>query len=203
MPEANASQDRNALEATRVMEKLPLQASNGRFGDQVSSEMLKELAPNGEDDYILDKINNMTEEEAVAIIQESRECDFHIPVVDSNRLPVKFHSDDWNFPSDMRARMQRLMEGPKLYGDFYDRDLRIDATILRYSSPYPGVRSVAELVDDPSVPAETIRAYFLGITWAVIGTFMSTFFNSRFPGISKDDAHESGRANQIEVSADQ
>ena len=59
------------------MEKLPLQANNGRFGDQISSEMLKELAPNGEDEYVLDKINNMTEEEAVAIIQESRECEIY------------------------------------------------------------------------------------------------------------------------------
>jgi hypothetical protein len=82
--------------------------------------------------------------------------------------------------------MQRLLDGPKLYGDFYDRDLRIDATMLKWSSPYPGVRAVAELVDDTSVPTETIRAYFLGISWAVIGTFMSTFFNSRFPGISKE-----------------
>ena len=81
--------------------------------------------------------------------------------------------------------MQRLMNGPELYGKFYDRDLRIDATMMRYSSPYPGVRAVAEPLDDDNVPIETIRAYFLGIGWAIIGTFMSTFFNSRFPSIGK------------------
>lgn len=81
--------------------------------------------------------------------------------------------------------MTRLLQGPKLYGDFYDRDLRIDATMMKYSSPYPGVRAVAEILDADPLPIETIRAYFLGVSWAVIGTFVSTFFNSRFPGISK------------------
>ncbi|KAF2669562.1 OPT-domain-containing protein [Microthyrium microscopicum] len=149
-------------------EKNSTRITNGKIGDQVSHEMLEVLAPNGEGEYILDKINNMTEETALAIIQES----------------LKFHADDWNFPSEMRERMRRLLEGPKAYGDYYDRDLRVDATIMRYSSPYPGVRAVADPVDDENIPIETIRAYFLGMSWAVIGTFMSTFFNSRFPGIS-------------------
>jgi len=144
-------------------------ATNERWGDQIPHEMLEELAPNGEGEYLLDKINNMTEEEAYAIVQESH----------------KFHADDWNFPSDMRRRMAKLLEGRKVYGEFYDRDLRIDAVLLRYSSPYPGVRAVADPVDDEQVPIETIRAYFLGISWAVIGTFMATFFNSRFPSIGK------------------
>ena len=86
----------------------------------------------------------------------------------------------------MRERMGRLIEGRKAYGEFYDRDLRIDAVMLRWSSPYPGVRAVADPTDDgQDVPIETIRAYFLGIAWAVLGTFMATFFNRRFPSISE------------------
>jgi len=150
-------------------EKNQSKATEERIGDQIPHEMLEELAPNGEGEYILEKINTMTEEEALAIIEES----------------VKFHADDWNFPTVMMERMKRLLQGSKQYGDFYDRDLRIDATMMRYSSPYPGVRAVAEPLDDTDVPVETIRAYFLGIGWAIIGTFMSTFFNSRFPSIGK------------------
>lgn len=62
-------------------EKTPPKATDEQFGDQIPHEMLEVLAPNGEGDYILEKINSMTEEEALAIIQES----------------VKFHADDWNF----------------------------------------------------------------------------------------------------------
>ncbi|KAI0130471.1 OPT oligopeptide transporter protein-domain-containing protein [Xylariales sp. AK1849] len=89
--------------------------------------------------------------EAVEIIQES----------------VKFHADDWNFPAEMRDRMNR-----------------IDAVLMRYSSTYPGVRSVAEHTDVTRVSVETFRAYFVGIGWAVVGTFMATFLNSRFPSTS-------------------
>jgi hypothetical protein len=41
------------------------------WGDQISYEMLEVLAPNGEGEHILNIINNMTEEGAVAIIEES------------------------------------------------------------------------------------------------------------------------------------
>ncbi|KAI0007844.1 OPT oligopeptide transporter protein-domain-containing protein [Xylariaceae sp. FL0662B] len=152
----------------RDPEKIQTRVTQERVGDQISHEMLEELAPNGEGEYILEKINNMTGEEAIAIIQECAD----------------FFADDWNFPSDMRERLNKLQQGPKLYGDFYDRDLRVDAVMLKYSSPYPGVRAVAEILDDQDVPIETIRAYFLGIGWAIIGTFMATFFNSRFPSIT-------------------
>lgn len=148
-------------------EKIPARAATNKISDQIPHEMLEELAPNGEGEWLLEKINDMSDEEALAIVQES----------------LEFHADDWNFPSDMRDRMKRLVQGPKLYGDFYDRDLRVDAALMRYSSPYPGVRAVADPRDDDKVPIETFRAYFLGIGWAVIGTFMSTFFNSRFPAI--------------------
>ncbi|KAJ4390864.1 oligopeptide transporter 6 [Gnomoniopsis smithogilvyi] len=169
MPDKVQPVDEGVTPASPDLEKSPYaDVSEGNWGDEIPHEMLETLAPNGEGEYILDKINNMSEEEAVAIVDES----------------FRFHADDWNFPSDMRDRMRRLLEGRKLYGDYYDRDLRIDATMMRYSSPYPGVRAVQELETNDEIPVETFRAYFLGIGWAIIGTFMATFFNSRFPSIS-------------------
>jgi hypothetical protein len=53
-------------------EKTPTRVTDGRIGDQIPHEMLEELAPNGETSYILDKINDMSEEDAVAIVKESR-----------------------------------------------------------------------------------------------------------------------------------
>lgn len=164
-----------------VQEKHPATVADERWGDQIPHEMLETLAPLGEGEFILEKINTMGEDEAIAIITEA----------------LEFHSDDWNFPADMRERMQKLLLGPKAYGDYYDRDLRIDAVMMKWSSPYPGVRAVASPVDDPDVPTETIRAYFLGISWAIIGTFMATFFNSRFPGIGRFIPNYAGRRFQL------
>jgi hypothetical protein len=121
-------------------EKTPIHATTEQYGDQIPHELLEILAPNGESDYILAHINGMTEEEAIAIVEES----------------VRFHADDWNFPTEMRERMTKLLRGRKLYGEFYDRDLRIDAVMMRYSSPYPGVRAVAEPLDNVDVPIETM-----------------------------------------------
>ncbi|KAG9244533.1 oligopeptide transporter protein [Calycina marina] len=99
-----------------------------QYGNQIPHEILEELAPNGEG-----------EEKALAIIQES----------------VIFHADDWNFPSQIRKKMMRLFQGLKLYGEFYDRYLKIDATLMRFLSPYPGVRAVADPSDDKEISIET------------------------------------------------
>lgn len=154
MPDNVEPVEEGVTPASPDLEKSPYaDVTEGNWGDEIPHEMLETLAPNGEGDYILEKINNMSEDEAIAIIDES----------------LRFHADDWNFPSDMRDRMRRLLEGRKLYGDYYDRDLRIDATMMRYSSPYPGVRAVQELETNDDIPVETFRAYFLGIGWVSEG----------------------------------
>jgi hypothetical protein len=170
--EYNSSDDGgDIVESYNEKKKLEAEIDEHHIGS-VTHEMLEVLCPNGETEYFFDKFNNMTEEEALEVIT---------PMID-------FHSDDWNFPKQMMEQMKLAVQGKKVYGEHYDRDIRINCYLLKYSSPYPEVRAVADPEDDPDIPVETIRAYFLGIGWAVIGTVVNTFFAPRFPTINLTSA---------------
>lgn len=62
--------------------------------------------------------------------------------------------------------------------------LRVEAGIIAYWSPYPEVRSVTDPYDDPSIPCETPRVYLVGLVWTILGTFINTYFQDRQPSIS-------------------
>jgi len=112
------------------------------------------VAPSGDLLYILDKITFMTEEEAMDILVRA----------------IAFHKSDPNFPGPTMAKIKLLVQGPKAVGlettDF-DFDLKAEAAIIHYHSPYPEVRSVTDAFDDPTIPVETIRSYFLGMVFMV------------------------------------
>ncbi|KAK9450425.1 OPT oligopeptide transporter protein-domain-containing protein [Limtongia smithiae] len=121
-------------------------------------------------EHVLDKIAEITEEEAIEIITFS----------------LEHHKYDHNFPREVYKRLELLAEGSEAYpGDreTFDFDLKIEACLLANFSPYPEVRAVTEPGDDPSIPVETFRAYLLGITWTIISTGVNTFFYPRFPYI--------------------
>jgi len=46
------------------------------------------------------------------------------------------------------------------------------------------VRAVVDNHDDPSTPASTFRAWFIGIIFVAAGGFINQFFDIRYPGIS-------------------
>lgn len=66
--------------------------------------------------------------------------------------------------------------------------LRLEAGIIAYWSPYPEVRSVTDPYDDPSIPCETFRVYLIGLIWTVLGTFINTYFQDRQPSIALSSA---------------
>jgi hypothetical protein len=58
-------------------------------------------------------------------------------------------------------------------------DLKAEAAIIYYHSPYPEVRSVTEPFDNLYKPVKTIRAYFLRLVWMAGSTALNTFFSPR------------------------
>jgi hypothetical protein len=51
-------------------------------------------------------------------------------------------------------------------------------------SPYPEVRSAVANTDDPEMPVNTIRAWVLGMLWAIIISGMNQFFFFRYPSVT-------------------
>lgn len=129
------------------------------------------LAPSADVVYIIDKIILMTEQEAIDILVRA----------------IEYHSSDPNFPGQTMEKIKLLVQGPKAYGienTDYEFDLKAEAAIIRYHSPYPEVRSVTDPFDDVNEPCETIRSYFLGMVWMAGTTALNTFFSPRQPAIT-------------------
>ncbi|KAF7291148.1 OPT oligopeptide transporter [Mycena indigotica] len=64
-----------------------------------------------------------------------------------------------------------------------DKDAAI-AGILEDDSPYPEVRSAVANTDDPTIPVATLRAWVLGLIWAIIIPGLNQFFFFRYPAVT-------------------
>lgn len=51
-------------------------------------------------------------------------------------------------------------------------------------SPYPEVRSAVANTDDPTMPAGTLRAWILGLIWAVVIPGVNQFYFFRYPSVT-------------------
>ncbi|CAE6466178.1 unnamed protein product [Rhizoctonia solani] len=55
---------------------------------------------------------------------------------------------------------------------------------LEEDSPYPEVRSAVANTDDPDMPCSTIRAWMLGLVWAIVLPGLNQFFYFRYPSVT-------------------
>ena len=96
-------------------------------------------------------------------------------------------SGDPNFPSATMRRIQALVHGPKA-NDMSETDwsfnVRAEAAIIHFHSPYPEVRSVTTPEDDAETPCETIRVYAIGIIFITGSAALNNFFHPRQPAIN-------------------
>ncbi|VVT53045.1 uncharacterized protein SAPINGB_P003376 [Magnusiomyces paraingens] len=100
---------------------------------------------------------------------------------------IIYHDDDVNFSQSTMEKLILLVEGPEKYAsdvEVYETEVKIEAVLINYHSPYPEVRAVCDPFDDPLIPCDTLRAYFLGLLWTIIGTGVNQFFSPRMPNIS-------------------
>lgn len=65
----------------------------------------------------------------------------------------------------------------------WDLQVRLEAAIITFYSPYPEVRAVTEPFDDQTIACETLRVYILGVLWVGIGSVIDQFFSERQPSI--------------------
>lgn len=97
------------------------------------------------------------------------------------------HQGDANFPSEVYALMEELVQGHEashLNEEEWEFQCKLEAGLIVFHSPYPEIRAVTDPVDDLTIPIETIRAYFLGLIWTIIGAGVNEFFMHRKPAIS-------------------
>ncbi|TBU44627.1 OPT oligopeptide transporter [Dichomitus squalens] len=81
---------------------------------------------------------------------------------------------------DSESLSSRHTEDPP---DFFDPNYANDITWLEDDSPYPEVRSAVANYDDQSMPINTLRAWVLGILWAIIIPGVNEFYYFRYPSI--------------------
>lgn len=143
----------------RIYERMGRNSKSGSNNDMDSADV----------QFVLNKIKCMEIEESIQILKDTQ----------------LEHTDDLNFPEASRKLIADLLEGPQNFPEGeYEFEVKSEAAIIKYFSPYAEVRAVTSPNDDINTPCETIRAYILGLIWAVIGQFINSFFNSRYPNIT-------------------
>ncbi|KAK6199220.1 OPT oligopeptide transporter protein-domain-containing protein [Scheffersomyces amazonensis] len=132
--------------------------------------------------FMIEKIEGLTVEESVEIVKTT----------------IHNHREDINYPSEDYDLLIKLIEyndshdgGDKYNTDFHEivdweLQIKLEASLIAYHSPYPEVRAVTDPFDDPSVPVETVRVYIAGVIWTAIGAVINQLFAERQPGITLD-----------------
>ncbi|KAF9455137.1 OPT-domain-containing protein, partial [Macrolepiota fuliginosa MF-IS2] len=77
------------------------------------------------------------------------------------------------------------VQGEKIYA--YDRiqseRLSLNPTTIDDESPYPEVRAAVSSVDDPLMPVNTFRMWFLGLLATILVSGLNQIFSLRYPSV--------------------
>ncbi|ODV66348.1 OPT-domain-containing protein [Hyphopichia burtonii NRRL Y-1933] len=163
--------------------------------------------------FMLEKISALNEAEAVEILKEYIEAhyeDVNIPDADYqfaqkliDEAPNNLNSGAGDIKTHLKSHFDAGSDEKQLsdtnvadstsiesitHSPFelfdWSFQVRVEAGLIAYHSPYPEIRAVTEPYDDPSVPCETPRAIIVGIIWLAIGVVINQFFYDRQPNIT-------------------
>jgi hypothetical protein len=101
---------------------------------------------------------------------------------------VYMHESDQNFSGETLNQMKDFLADPPME-DTPDKNealrlMKLEALLATENSPYAEVRANCDPTDDPDLPCSTIRAWFIGITFSICGTFIDNLFAFRYPSVS-------------------
>ncbi|KAH8928634.1 OPT oligopeptide transporter [Atractiella rhizophila] len=93
---------------------------------------------------------------------------------------------DPNFPQPLLQRARQALSAHDLSPEETKavvEEIKIQVALMD-DSPYPEVRAVVANSDDPTLPTNTFRVWFMVFIFSTIGTGINTFFAARYPTIS-------------------
>ncbi|KAG7663268.1 uncharacterized protein J8A68_003182 [[Candida] subhashii] len=151
--------------------------------------------------FMFEKIEEITTDQAIEILKEAiieHDGDINVPnedeilwkaLVENPDITTTVNKDETTAPLSEKEKSSDHHEENVYDLDYYhivdwSLQVRLEAALLHYWSPYPEVRSVCDPYDDPSVPVETVRVYIIGIFWTAVGSVINMFFNNRQPSIT-------------------
>lgn len=118
-----------------------------------------------------------------------RQTDTDKTLVGPEYDPTKVESDvalfgkmhEWD-PNMDPAKLQIIEEATNNHDA--EKEAELDRELLEENSPYPEVVAAVLPTDDPSMPANTIRAWFLGLLFVTLGSGLNVLFSLRQPSIA-------------------
>lgn len=156
-----------------------------------------------ESEYMLNKINDLSTDKAIgilrdAIVEHRGDVNFlhedylllerlvHSAPVEESSSSDKIDVDEVS-ETQIQEEFQTFLKSSKhkQYLKIVDWNLqvRLEAALIAYHSPYPEIRAITDPYDDPSIPVDTFRVYAIGLFWTLIGSIVNNFFVHRLPSI--------------------
>ncbi|KAK8134922.1 hypothetical protein PG984_006934 [Apiospora sp. TS-2023a] len=102
---------------------------------------------------------------------------------------LRIHETDPNFPFAIIEKIRSFLENLSIFAEpekyeMLIEELKLEAALITVNSPYPEVRAVVDNHDDPTIPCSTIRAWIIGMAFAVLLSFVNQLFSIRQPAIT-------------------